>query len=204
MPPLLQLQNYRGKGTESGEKKKKEVYASFFGWPEDCDFVGGGGRGGGGECVLGHSIAWTTSYCLLPDTFWLWASKNAFKVVKFANSLSPPSIVKKVRTGSKAAKRRKRCPAKVKGVNNPAWTRAASCSEIKVCGLLVLVCPWLHWSSSGLPVLRACHRNLWECYFLWLQSVFGSLWLKHGKHVCSANLTLSIFCAIQGQELRPF
>ena len=48
MPPLLQLQNYRGKGTESGEKKKKEVYASFFGWPEDCDFVGGGGGGGGG------------------------------------------------------------------------------------------------------------------------------------------------------------
>ena len=44
------------------------------------------------------------SYCLLPDTFWLRASKNAFKVgsVKFANSLSPPSIVNKVRTGSKS------------------------------------------------------------------------------------------------------
>ena len=39
------------------------------------------------------------------DTFWLRASKNAFKVgrVKFANSLSSPSIVKKVCTGSKSS-----------------------------------------------------------------------------------------------------
>ena len=45
------------------------------------------------KCVLGHPIARVTSYCLLPDTFWLQASKNAFKVgsVKFANSLSPPA-----------------------------------------------------------------------------------------------------------------
>ena len=45
------------------------------------------------------------SYCLLPDTLWLRASKNAFKVgsVKFANSLSPPTIVKKVCTGSKSS-----------------------------------------------------------------------------------------------------
>ena len=48
------------------------------------------------KCVLGHPIARATSYCLLPDTFWLRASKNAFKVgsVKFANLLSPPSIKK--------------------------------------------------------------------------------------------------------------
>ena len=47
---------------------------------------------------------------------------NVFKVgsVKFAYSLSPPSIVKKVLTGSKIAKGPKRCRAKVKGVNNPA------------------------------------------------------------------------------------
>ena len=57
------------------------------------------------KCVLGHPIARATSYCLLPDTFWLQTSKNAFKVgsVKFANSLSSPSIVKKVRTGSKSS-----------------------------------------------------------------------------------------------------
>ena len=32
------------------------------------------------KCVLGHPIAWATSYCLLPDTFWLQTFKNAFKV----------------------------------------------------------------------------------------------------------------------------
>ena len=55
-------------------------------------------------CVLGHPIARATSYCLLSFTLWLRASKNAFKVgsVKFANSLSPPSTVKKVHTGSKS------------------------------------------------------------------------------------------------------
>ena len=48
------------------------------------------------NCVLGHPIARATSYCLLPDTFSLQVSKNAFRFgsVKFANSLSPPSIVK--------------------------------------------------------------------------------------------------------------
>ena len=53
----------------------------------------------------GHPVARATSYCLLPDTFGLQVSKNVFKVgsVKFANLLSPPSIVKKVRTGSKSS-----------------------------------------------------------------------------------------------------
>ena len=77
--------NYRGKGMEGG---KKGSFVSS--WK---------------KCVLGHPIARATGYCLLPDTFWLWASKNAFNVgsVKFANSPSPPSIVKKVRTGRKSS-----------------------------------------------------------------------------------------------------
>ena len=56
------------------------------------------------KCVMGHPMARATSYCLLPDTFCLRAFKNIFKVgsVKFADSLSPPSIVKKVRTESKS------------------------------------------------------------------------------------------------------
>ena len=72
--------------------------------------------------VLGHPIARATSYCLLPDTFGIRAYKNVFRVgsVKFANSLSPPSSVKKVRTKVKAAKGLKRCRAKVKGVSNLA------------------------------------------------------------------------------------
>ena len=57
------------------------------------------------KCILGHPIAQAASYCLLPDAFWLRACKNVFKVgsIKFANSLSPPSIVKKVHTGSKSS-----------------------------------------------------------------------------------------------------
>ena len=57
----------------------------------------------GRECVWGHPIAQATSYCLLPDTLWLGASKNAFTAgtVNLANLLSLPSIVKKIRTGSK-------------------------------------------------------------------------------------------------------
>ena len=44
----------------------------------------------GKKCLLGHTIARATSYCLLPDTFWLWASKNAFKVdsIEFVNSVT--------------------------------------------------------------------------------------------------------------------
>ena len=51
--------NYRGKGMEGGEKS---VFASFFGWPEDLEFVEEK------KSVLGHPIARATSYCLLPDT----------------------------------------------------------------------------------------------------------------------------------------
>ena len=82
---------------ERGWRVEKSVFASFFGWPEDCEFVE--------KCILGHPIAWATSYCLFPDTLWLRASKNAFNVgsVKFANSLSLPSTVKKVCTGSKSS-----------------------------------------------------------------------------------------------------
>ena len=32
------------------------------------------------KCIWGHPIAQATSYCLLPDTFWLQASKNALKL----------------------------------------------------------------------------------------------------------------------------
>ena len=81
------------------EGGKKRVFASFFGWPEDHEFVE--------KCVLGHAIAPATGYCLLPETlcYTLQASKNAFKVgsVKLKNSMSPPFILKKVRNGSKSS-----------------------------------------------------------------------------------------------------
>ena len=86
--------NYRGKGMEGGKKGSLRHFLA----DQKIENLWK-------KCVLGHPIARATSYCLLPDTFWLWASKNAFEVgsVKFANSLSPPSIVKKVRTGSKSS-----------------------------------------------------------------------------------------------------
>ena len=80
------------------EGGKKSVFALFFGWLEDCKFCGG-------KKHFGASYSMSKSYCLLPDTFWLPVSKNVFEVgsVKFANSLSPPSIVKKVHTRSKSS-----------------------------------------------------------------------------------------------------
>ena len=83
--------NYQGKGMKGGKKSLRKFLA-------DHEFIKK-------KSVLGHPIARATSYCLLLDTFWLLASKNAFKAgsVKFANSLSPPSIVKKVCTGSKSS-----------------------------------------------------------------------------------------------------
>ena len=86
--------NYQGKGIEGGKK------VSFCCFLADQKIASSWNK-----WVLGHPIAHAKSYCLLPDTFWLQTSKNAFKVVsvKFANSLSPPSIVKKVHTGSKGS-----------------------------------------------------------------------------------------------------
>ena len=86
--------NCRGKGMEGGK------YVSLCRFLADQKIAISWTK-----CVLGHLIARATSYCLLPDTFWLRPSKNVFKVgsVKFANSLSPPSIVKEVRTGSKSS-----------------------------------------------------------------------------------------------------
>ena len=109
--------NFWGKGMEGGEKK-----GSFHHFLADLKITSSWKKTK--KKRFGASYPWATSYCLLPDTFWLQASKNAFKVgsVKFWNSLSPPSIVKKVHTGSKSSKGHKRCQAKVKGVNNTTWT----------------------------------------------------------------------------------
>ena len=87
--------NYRGKGMEGG---KQSVFASFLGWPEDRDFVE----------TMHFGASYSTSSKLLlvaRHTLMTTGLQNAFKAgsVKFANSLSPPSIVKKVRTGSKSS-----------------------------------------------------------------------------------------------------
>ena len=104
----------QGKGMEGG---KKVTLRNFF---ADQKIASSWKK-----CILGHPIAWVTSYCLLPDTFWLWASKNVFKVgsVKFTQihrHCLPPW--RKYAPEVKASRGLKRCQAKVKGVNNPAWT----------------------------------------------------------------------------------
>ena len=103
--------NYRWKGMEGGKKKCLCVVLGLTRRSQVRRK----------KCVLGHPIARATGYCLLADTLWPRASKNAFKVgsVKFANSLSP--LWRKYAPEVKAAKGLKRCRAKVKGVNNPAW-----------------------------------------------------------------------------------
>ena len=74
------------------EDVKKSVFASFFGCPEDCEFVK-------------KKRSTSNKLLLISRHIMTTGSKNAFKVgsVKFANSPSPPSIVKKVRTGSKSS-----------------------------------------------------------------------------------------------------
>ena len=90
--------NYWGKGMEGGKK----VSALFFGWPEDRNFVE--------KMCFGASYSTSNKLLLvarhiLTMSTTLRASKNAFKIgsVKFANSLSLPSIVKRVRTRSKSS-----------------------------------------------------------------------------------------------------
>ena len=86
--------NYWGKGMEGGGKKVS-LHCFLVDQKIACSWK---------KCVLGHLITQTTSYCMLPDAFWLWTSRNAFKVgsIKFTNSLAPPSSVKKVHTRSKS------------------------------------------------------------------------------------------------------
>ena len=50
--------NYHGKGMEGGRKGLWVIFLADQ------------------KIVLGHPIARATGYCLLPDTFWLQASKN--------------------------------------------------------------------------------------------------------------------------------
>ena len=97
---LLCLQELRGKRDGRwGEKKRKKV--SLRRLTADQKIASSSRKK---KCLL-VSRARVISYCLFPDTFRLQAFSIAFKVgaVKnLANSLSPSSIVKKVRTGSKS------------------------------------------------------------------------------------------------------
>ena len=61
--------NYWGKGMESGKKVSSHLLFFFSDPKISISWK---------KCILGHPVARATSYCLLPNTFWLQASKNAF------------------------------------------------------------------------------------------------------------------------------
>ena len=106
--------------------------------------------------------------------------------LKFANSLSLPSIVKKVCTGSKRSQTQ-RCQAKVKGVNNPTWITqyfAEYCIlKIKAVGQFIvgfLAC--CGDDDVGLNVPR-CQADIFETNFLWWKEagvyVPGKVHVRH-------------------------
>ena len=101
--------NYWGKGMEGGKKVSLRHFRAdqkiMSSWKKMC---------------FGASYSMSNKL-LLVARYTLWAFKNVFKVgsVKFANSLSPPSSVKKYAPEVKAAKGLKRCWANIKGINNP-------------------------------------------------------------------------------------
>ena len=107
MPALLQLQKLSGKG----DGRCKTVSLHCFLADQKIASLWK-------KCVLGHPIARATNDCLLPDRFWLRASKDVFKVgsVKFSNSLS---LWRKYAPEVKAAKGLKRCWAKVTHTHTP-------------------------------------------------------------------------------------
>ena len=121
------------------------------------------------RCGFGHPIAWATSYCLVPDTFWLWAFKNAFNVgtVNFANSLS--SIVKKVYTGTKSSQGTSAMLGKSQGSKQPCLNRPISA--------IFLCCIWKKKKSLGVQVRLLGHfRLLTTLYFAslklcWLRNI---------------------------------
>ena len=83
--------NYRGKGLEGG----KSVFASFWGWPEDCEFME--------KMCFGASYSTCNKLLLVARHSLTTGLQKCLNIgnVKFTNS--PPSIVKKVRTGSKSS-----------------------------------------------------------------------------------------------------
>ena len=105
MPPLLQLQKLPGKGDGGWEKSVLHCFLA------NQKIV-----------TLRKKMRFGASYSTSNKLFLVARHILTTGVgsVKFANSLSPPSIVKKVCTEVKAAKGLKQCQAKVKGVNNPA------------------------------------------------------------------------------------
>ena len=76
------------------KRVEKSVFASFWGSPEDREFVE--------KMCFGASYS-TSNKLLLIARHIMTTGLQKVGSVKFANSLSPPSILKKVCTGSKSS-----------------------------------------------------------------------------------------------------
>ena len=123
-------------------------------------------RVSGKKCVLGHPIAQATSYCLLPDTFWLRASKNVFKVGSVNSQIHCHCLLlwKKYAPEVKAAKGLKLCRAKVKGVTNPTWT--SQYPTLWQCPLLALLVrsPQMVWVCVCVCVQNNLYALCWHIH----------------------------------------
>ena len=99
---------------ERGWRVEKK-FCIVFGWAEGRKFMR--------KMRFGASYSTRNKLLLVARHILTTGLQKCLKVgsVKFANLLSPPSIVKKVCIGSKSSKRLKWWRAKVKGVNNPTW-----------------------------------------------------------------------------------
>ena len=103
MPLLLHLRKLQGKGDGEKSFKKRSLYIVFRLTRRSRVRGGDGGGGGGGEYVILTSYSTSNKLLLADRHIWTTGFKNAFKVdtVNLTNLLSPPSVVKKVHTGSK-------------------------------------------------------------------------------------------------------
>ena len=157
MPILLQWQKLPWKGDRGW--KKVSLFLFFGGWPEDCEFIE--------KMRFGASYSTSNKLLLIArHIIWLQASKNAFKVgsVKFTNSLSPPSIVKNVRTGSKSSQGTKVMPGKSRGCWQPCLNLPILLIQLVFCFFSFFFCPLSKWFWSKFRGDNA--EQFWWCVSL--------------------------------------
>ena len=114
MPPLLQLQKLPGKGDGGWEKS---VFALFFGWPEDWSSWK--------KKCFGASYSMSNKLLLIARHILTMGLQKMSLKLAVENSrihCHRLPLWRKYAPEVKAAKGLKWCRAKVKGVNNPAWT----------------------------------------------------------------------------------
>jgi len=152
MPILLRLQKLLWKG-DGGWTKSVCVILGLIRRSRVCRK----------NAFLGHPKAQATSYCLF--SLRLRASKNAFNVVsvKLANSLSPSSIVKKVRTWSKSSQGTQAMPGKSRELTTPPESPNM---YVWSCGLSTILISYALSMERSSPVNRNPPELRYRCQVL--------------------------------------